>query len=425
MKHGLSVDLFAAQLPDLRGKHVCVALSGGVDSVVLLHLFAQAQSSLQLTSLSALHIHHGLNAQADQWQAFCADYASSLHIPFTAQSVRIQTNGLGIEAAARQARYQIFAQQNADFIALAHHQNDQIETFWLAALRGGSLRALSAMPKMRDLPRENRAGCLTLLRPLLPFTRKQIVQYAQQNQLHFVYDNSNDNPDFLRNWVRLHLLPNIMQKQPAHAQHLLHSIATLQEERALLDEIIAEDWQRIQHNGLFSQRLWQTLSPARQHQMLHQFAQRNELGAPSKSSLHQFAQQLRHAQSGEWTLPRGRAVLYRDYLFAIPHDLGASWTWLHSTQTSPPNKLRWHNPPEHASSLHYRAATRDDVLHTSIGRKNVFRLLQEKHVPPFARPLWAIACNEAGQCVAVANIRSSSELGDARLQCDELHRFMA
>ncbi|MDK4592142.1 tRNA lysidine(34) synthetase TilS [Kingella kingae] len=425
MKHGLSVDLFAAQLPDLRGKHVCVALSGGVDSVVLLHLFAQAQSSLQLTSLSALHIHHGLNAQADQWQAFCADYASSLHIPFTAQSVRIQTNGLGIEAAARQARYQIFAQQNADFIALAHHQNDQIETFWLAALRGGSLRALSAMPKMRDLPRENRAGCLTLLRPLLPFTREQIVQYAQQNQLDFVYDNSNDNPNFLRNWVRLHLLPSIVQKQPAHAQHLLHSIATLQEERALLDEIIAEDWQRIQHNALFSKRLWQTLSPARQHQMLHQFAQRNKLGTPSKSSLHQFAQQLRHAQSGEWTLPRGRAVLYRDYLFAVPHDLGASWTWLHSTQTSPPNKLRWHNPPEHASSLHYRAATRDDVLHTSIGRKNVFRLLQEKHVPPFARPLWAIACNEAGQCVAVANIRSSSELGDARLQCDELHRFMA
>ena len=393
--------------------------------VVLLHLFAQAQSSLQLASLSALHIHHGLNAQADQWQAFCTDYASRLHIPFTTQSVRIQTNGLGIEAAARQARYQIFAQQNADFIALAHHQNDQIETFWLAALRGGSLRALSAMPKMRDLPRKNRAGCLILLRPLWPFTREQIVQYAQQNQLHFVYDNSNDNPDFLRNWVRLHLLPSIVQKQPAHAQHLLHSIATLQEERALLDEIIAEDWQRIQHNGLFSQRLWQTFSPARQHQMLHQFAQRNKLGAPSKSSLHQFAQQLRHAQSGEWTLPRGRAVLYRDYLFAVPHDLGAGWIWLHRTQTSLPNELRWHNPPEHASSLHYRAATRDDVLHTSIGRKNVFRLLQEKHVPPFARPLWAIACNEAGQCVAVANIRSSSELGDARLQCDELHRFMA
>ena len=109
----------------------CVALSGGVDSVVLLHLFAQAQSSLQLASLSALHIHHGLNAQADQWQAFCADYASRLHIPFTAQSVRIQTNGLGIEAAARQARYQIFAQQNADFIALAHHKTTKLKRFGL------------------------------------------------------------------------------------------------------------------------------------------------------------------------------------------------------------------------------------------------------------------------------------------------------
>ena len=137
---------FAAQVPDLRGKRICVGLSGGADSVVLLHVLAALRDTFGLADLSAVHVHHGLNAAADDWQRFCRDYAQRLGVGFSAARVQVDARKLGVEAAARTARYAVFAEQNADFVALAHHRDDQIETFFLAALRGGGLRALSAMP---------------------------------------------------------------------------------------------------------------------------------------------------------------------------------------------------------------------------------------------------------------------------------------
>lgn len=420
---------FTAHLPNLRGKRVCVALSGGVDSVVLLHLLAHLQHKLALAHLSAIHVHHGLNPQADDWQQFCQQYADSLHLDFTAHRVQINPKELGIEAAARNARYAIFAQQNCDILALAHHQNDQIETFWLATLRGGSLRALSAMPTQRPLKRSNGAGSLTLLRPLLPFTRAEIEAYAAQNQLAYVHDNSNDNSDLLRNWLRLDLLPYIEHRLPAHAQHVLRSIATLQDERTLLDEIAEQDWQLTHPNGHFSQHIWQQLSAVRQRQILHQFALRHNLGTPSAGSLHNFAAVLQTATTGEWALPHGRAILHNGILWAVHQNFAQSWAWTQhhhagslqhlATQLG----LSWQNGlPIGAGSI--RSARRDDVLHTEIGRKNVFRILQEKRVPPFVRPFWAVACNATGQCVALANIRSDARWGKIRLQSDALQKFL-
>ena len=231
---------FAAQVPDLRGKRICVGLSGGADSVVLLHALATLRDSFGLADLSAVHVHHGLNAAADDWQQFCRDYAQRLGVGFSAARVQVDAGKLGVEAAARTVRYAVFAEQNADFVALAHHRDDQIETFFLAALRGGGLRALSAMPEQRALTEKT-----VLWRPFLAFSRAEIEQYARDNALVFVHDDSNENPAFLRNWLRGRWLLDLAARLPHYAEHLHSSIALLQEERALLEEVAAQDWQAV------------------------------------------------------------------------------------------------------------------------------------------------------------------------------------
>ena len=133
-------------------QRICLALSGGVDSIVLLHLLAGLRASHPFT-LSAVHVHHGLNPDADQWLDFCREACIRLSVPFAAERVRVRPKGQGIEAAARAARYAVFAAQPCDAIALAHHQDDQIETFFPAQPRVA--RQNPAAPAAGIQPRRN------------------------------------------------------------------------------------------------------------------------------------------------------------------------------------------------------------------------------------------------------------------------------
>ena len=151
----LTLDAFEQCLKDcfpqgLNGKKTAVALSGGLDSVVLLHLLVRAGKRAGFVP-EALHIHHGLSPHADDWADFCQNYCDMLGVRLETVKVCVEKNGLGIEAAARQKRYAAFAEKGFDVLALAHHRDDQIETFMLAVARGGGLRALSAMPAVRPL----------------------------------------------------------------------------------------------------------------------------------------------------------------------------------------------------------------------------------------------------------------------------------
>ena len=142
-----------------------VGFSGGLDSVVLLHLLCSLRNELPL-ELSAVHVHHGLDAPADQWAEFCRECCARWQVPLRIERVQVQFGKLGLEAAARAERYRCFAQSRADALALAHHADDQAETLLLAALRGGGLRALSAMPALRALNER-----VSLWRPFLAVPR--------------------------------------------------------------------------------------------------------------------------------------------------------------------------------------------------------------------------------------------------------------
>ncbi len=140
-----------------------VAYSGGLDSTVLLHLMAQAKHQLDLTaSVIAVHVNHQLAADANAWERHCESVCERLHIDFISERVDINKNGKGLEDAARDARYKVFEAlvEPNDILLMAHHSNDQAETFLLRLMRGAGVLGLSAMPAERAL------GTGKLWRPL-------------------------------------------------------------------------------------------------------------------------------------------------------------------------------------------------------------------------------------------------------------------
>ncbi|MDP2248486.1 MAG: tRNA lysidine(34) synthetase TilS, partial [Nitrosomonadales bacterium] len=149
------------------GQQLMLAFSGGLDSRVLLQILVDLQPLLRF-ELHAIHVHHGLSPNADDWAAFCVQTCADLNVLLTVVKANVSLDsGLGVEAAARLARYQAFMEAKTDYIALAHHLDDQAETLLLQLLRGSGVKGLAAMA-MRDQTRR-------LLRPLIDVPRETLL----------------------------------------------------------------------------------------------------------------------------------------------------------------------------------------------------------------------------------------------------------
>ena len=301
---------FQAAFPDLPSHTVVeVGLSGGLDSVVLLHLLHRMRGCHHF-ALRAVHVHHGLSTNADSWAKFCQDYCQGLNVALRVCRVNVEKQGKGLEAAARAARYQAFSDGLKKIIVLAHHRNDQIETFMLSAVRGGGLRGMAAMPVWRDLNEE-----IQIWRPLLVFSRQELAEYAQQWGLYFVEDESNEDSGYLRNWMRNQALPQWQQRIPNFERQICANIRLLQEDLQLLDELIESEYQRISPDGIFSISLWRQCTPLLRRRLLWYFLRKQTESLPSYHSIADFARVLETAEQAQLSLPNGELVAYWDQLF--------------------------------------------------------------------------------------------------------------
>ena len=218
------------------GSSLSVGLSGGIDSVVLLHLLVQFSSRFQYR-LSALHVHPGISAHADSWADFCSELCAKYAVPLQVERVDINPlRAMGIEAAARQLRHAALAQQPVDFVALAHHRDDQAETLLLQLLRGGGVRGASAMQAFK--PRQNLPA---LLRPLLNIDRSELDDYARAHDLRWVEDDSNLDVHYPRNFLRHQVLPVLEQRFPAYRTTLARSASHFAEAAELLEDLAVQD----------------------------------------------------------------------------------------------------------------------------------------------------------------------------------------
>jgi tRNA(Ile)-lysidine synthase len=225
--------------------YLCIGLSGGVDSTVLMHASAQYAAAFN-RKLKAIHVHHGLSENADAWaqhaQTLCEQLSAELAITIDCIIEKVQLDDFsdGIEQAARSARYQIFEKhcKHNDVLLQGHHLDDQIETFFMRALRGSGLTGLASIPKQRNLSRTNTCQ---ILRPLLSIEKFQLIEYAKDQQLNWVEDESNQDSALDRNWWRNELLPQIWQRYPRHKQSLFRTISTVQHEQRLLQQLITAE----------------------------------------------------------------------------------------------------------------------------------------------------------------------------------------
>jgi tRNA(Ile)-lysidine synthase len=199
---------FLADL-SLRKKRVAVGLSGGVDSVVLLHVLNTLQPK-QGFVLEALHVHHGLSPNAERWAKFCRTYCRSLGVPLAVRRVKVSRGKDGLEAAARRARYAAFEKSAADVLMLAHQLDDQAETVLMNLLRGAGARGASGMPARSTLGTGKTRKAV--LRPLLDLSRKKVQAYARDQRLEWIEDESNADESLTRNFVR-HRVGRVLEER--------------------------------------------------------------------------------------------------------------------------------------------------------------------------------------------------------------------
>ncbi len=265
---------------------IVLACSGGMDSMLLLYLFADLTSDqLSHCQFKVITIDHQLQADSAKWSDLVAQHCEKLAIPCKLIQVDVAQGNL--EAEARKARYHAFENElnENDVLILGHHQQDQAETLLMRLFQGAGVRGLSAMQawQTRSIQSSNSSDIKNyfIWRPLLSLSKKQVQQLAKQwsGQLGFDYviDPMNHDDDFDRVWYRTQILPLIEQRIP-HAQDSLSRTAILmQDADQILQEVLAQDIQYcVDDEGCLNIRNLKTLSTPRQRQLLSAWMQGDE-----------------------------------------------------------------------------------------------------------------------------------------------------
>ena len=269
------------------GLPFAVALSGGADSTALLVACARRWPG----QVRAVHIHHGLQAAADDFEAHCRRLCVQLGVPLAVRKVDAgHAAGQSPEDAARQARYQGLAEavQNTwpevRDVALAQHADDQIETLLIALSRGAGLPGLASMPA-----RWHRQG-LNWHRPWLSVPGAALREWLQSQGQSWVEDPSNTDERFTRNRIRAQVLPALAEALPAFRETFARSAAHVAQGQEVLNEVAAQDLAQVGVPPRIT--ALQGLSRARQALVLRHWLRQHHATTPSTAQLHELLDQL-------------------------------------------------------------------------------------------------------------------------------------
>ncbi len=317
------------RLPAPAGR-IRVGLSGGLDSTVLLHLLAGLRGQFHF-DLSATHVSHGLVPGSAVWGDVCRGLCERLDVPFAVHQVTVDhTHPGGLEAAARDARRAMLLEGGADWLALAHHRDDQAETVLFRALRGAGVRGVAGMRAV--VPGRGRPG---LWRPLLDVPRSALMAYAATHGLGWIDDPSNTDTRFSRNFLRNDILPAMSARFPGAAAGLSRLGRFAAEASDLLDALADDDLAAIAAPGAIGYRRAGALglaSPRLRNALRRVLAAAGE-AMPDEDALREIERQFRgDAAPAGLCLPVGASALcvYRD-----------EW-WLEALASTPvPDAVRW------------------------------------------------------------------------------------
>ena len=361
-------------------KRLWVAYSGGVDSHVLLHAIKQSCLEIPIT---AVHINHQLNAQAQVWQQHCQDVCDALGIVLNTITIDASPQAnQSPEQAARIQRYRALKKVVADneYLLTAHHQDDQAETLLLQLLRGAGPKGLSAMPRLKIFAK---GFCY---RPLLNFSREQILEYAKQHHLDWVEDNSNQDSKFDRNFLRAEVMPLLKSRWPSMATTLSRTAQHCANASLLLAEIATEDLNNLKGsaaNTLSIGKLNQ-LDSNRQCNALRTWLDNQNLPIPNTKRLVAVCNTVLKCESDKAPLVEWQGVQvrrYRDDIYAID-------TFAQTDFENPEKLLQYFKQKfPQASSIvaQYRQPGQRVKRPHSEGSRCLKKLFQQWGIPPWQR----------------------------------------
>ena len=390
--------------PYLRQRDLLLAFSGGLDSTVLLHLLVRLRDAGQIAPFTVVHVHHGLQAVADDWVRHAQDITQAHKVPLRVEHVAVDpaAGGRGLEGAARKARYAVLASrmEEGGVLVTAHQKDDQAETFLLQLMRGAGVRGLSAMPPLMPFARGWH------LRPLLGMRRTELECYAEQHDLAWVEDPSNLDTRFARNHVRHELLPVLNRHWPkatetlaraasrmAATEGLLHDLARMDLERALTDDphvlavpdLLQFDQERL-HNAL---RFWllQLGFPPPPEPRLAEMGHLLRIRHDAVPEVHWDAAVVRRWREGLYAMrrrPDPPSVLDRPWMAEAPLELPEFGVQLIPLR-SHGQGLSWQQVREQGLSIRVRQGGERIKLTGQAHHKDVKQLLQEAAIPPWER----------------------------------------
>jgi tRNA(Ile)-lysidine synthase len=405
------VSAITAALHPLPAGKLAVGYSGGLDSTVLLHALA-ASLETRAQGLRALHVHHGLHADADVWAAHCERVCAELDVPLQVLHVQVDhASGRGPEGAARSARLRAFrtALDADELLALAHHRDDQAETVLLRLLRGSGGDGLGAMR------RRSRLGTLHLWRPLLDLPRDALREYATSYALLWIEDPSNTDARYDRNFIRHHVLPVLAERWPHATRNLAHSAALLAEQSQLLASataaqldllLIAPDAMSL--SGLLAQ------PRAQRARLLRLWLSRLDLPAPSASIMAAIECDLLPARTdGDARVEWADVVVHRwrDQLHAerrsssLPSDWSMRWDGSGPLRLPDGASLELYGVDGFDTPLTVRSRQGGERIRLP-GREHSHALkhvLQERDVPPWIRARMPLLFADDGQLLAAGD----------------------
>lgn len=391
------------------GERVCVALSGGRDSVVLLHALHELDLPVAFSvELTALHVHHGLSPNADAWADFCSGLCADLGIPLTLRHVEVpRDTGSGLEAAARALRHAAFDEcggsgakgtKGKQWLALAHHRDDQAETVLLNLLRGAGVDGAAGMLAERP----HGASGVRLIRPLLGVPRAALEAYAASRQLLWIDDESNTDTDFRRNYLRHEVMPRLAARFPGSAAALARAAGHFAEAAALLADLAAADRLLAAPAGRIEIGRLKALSTARARNLLRHELRLAGCQAPDTRWLDEALRQLASERAEAATcvsVGRHQLHAYRGevHVVAVPLPAPAAPLYWRGEAMLPwaGGQLRFTETSAAGLSQAKLAAGELRILARSGGerlqpdarrpRRTLRNLLQEAAIPPWER----------------------------------------
>lgn len=447
------LDSLLASIPShLRQRKLYVAFSGGLDSTVLLASLARLQQAGRLgesSELVALHVHHGLQVQADSWVEHAQQICQSLAVELGVLHVHVSAEqGGGLEAAARTARYAALAEavSTGDVLLTAHHLDDQAETLLLQTLRGAGVRGMAAMPVLQPF-----AGGWHL-RPLLTLRRDSLHTIALKLGLTWVDDPSNADVRYARNLLRHRVLPALNEYWPQATQTLARCAQRMATTESLLHDLARIDLAEARGDDSFCLALkpLRRLSQARLQNAVRAWLLELGMDAPPEARLQELSRVLSARADALPVLVWSGGALrrWRDALYALPQGVKAEITasmqrilWsMEQPLDLPALGLRLLVQHEQGRGLRWAALAHsgvtvcvrhEDSLPVGASRSSLSKRLQELTIPPWQRarlplfylddkllqigdlwrnPVYLAKANEDGVSILVQHVRTLTEI---------------